>query len=78
MEKFTSTKKIFIIVGIVFFLSALYLVYRSILVKPDINQISVKPTSTYKPKATSLPKPGCYYKQVNCFKAPCEPILVCP
>jgi CARDB len=27
---------------------------------------------------TPTPKPGCYYQQVQCFRAPCNPILVCP
>ncbi len=33
------------------------------------------PGQTYCPKPTPA---GCYYQQVQCFKAPCEPILVCP
>ena len=31
-----------------------------------------------RPTSTSTPAPGCYYQQVECFTAPCEPILVCP
>lgn len=27
---------------------------------------------------TRPPRPGCYYQQVQCFRAPCDPILVCP
>jgi len=27
---------------------------------------------------TPTPAPGCYYKQVECVKAPCPSILVCP
>ncbi len=30
-----------------------------------------------RPTPTPTP-PGCYYQQVQCFKAPCESILVCP
>lgn len=34
---------------------------------------------TYCPRSTPTPTPpGCYYQQVQCFKAPCDPILVCP
>jgi hypothetical protein len=31
-----------------------------------------------KPRPTPSPRPGCYYKQVECIQAPCDPILVCP
>lgn len=24
------------------------------------------------------PTPGCYYQQVQCIRAPCDPVLVCP
>lgn len=27
---------------------------------------------------TPTPPPGCYYQEVQCFQAPCPPILVCP
>lgn len=27
---------------------------------------------------SSSPTPGCFYQQVECFTAPCDPILVCP
>ena len=30
-----------------------------------------------KPSSTPLPS-GCYYQEVQCIQAPCEPILVCP
>lgn len=30
------------------------------------------------PTTTPKPSPGCYYQQVQCFKEPCPPILVCP
>ncbi len=32
------------------------------------------------PSLTPTPTPpvGCYYKQVQCFQAPCPPILICP
>ncbi len=38
-----------------------------------------QPTLTPKPveTPTPTPPPNCYYKQVTCFKAPCDPILVC-
>lgn len=39
-------------------------------------------TPTWRPmvttKPTPSPKKGCYYQQVQCIKAPCEKILVCP
>ena len=31
-----------------------------------------------KPSPKPTPPPGCYYQQVQCFRAPCDPILVCP
>jgi len=34
------------------------------------------PSIAHRPPIT--PPAGCYYKQVQCNKAPCEPILVCP
>lgn len=34
------------------------------------------PTST-KPISPTVPA-GCYYKQVQCTRAPCDPVLVCP
>ncbi|MFH1244607.1 MAG: hypothetical protein V1487_03525 [bacterium] len=37
-------------------------------------EVCVLPTSSPMPSAP----PGCYYQQVQCFKAPCDPILVCP
>jgi hypothetical protein len=30
------------------------------------------------PTRTPTPRPGCYYKEVQCFMPPCTPILVCP
>jgi len=32
------------------------------------------------PSSTSIPNPprGCYYEEVQCIKAPCNPVLVCP
>ena len=30
------------------------------------------------PRGTPTPPPGCYYQQIQCIKAPCNPILVCP
>jgi len=30
------------------------------------------------PTPTPTPPPGCYYQQVQCIRAPCEPQLVCP
>lgn len=30
------------------------------------------------PKPTPIPPKGCQYKQVQCVKAPCDPILICP
>jgi len=32
------------------------------------------PTKT----ATPTPPPGCFYQEVQCIQAPCEPVLVCP
>jgi len=38
--------------------------------------------SNYVNKNKSLPKQappqGCFYQEVQCFKAPCDPILICP
>lgn len=47
-----------------------------------VNYPPSSPTPT--PSATPLPSPvptppsGCYYQQVQCIQAPCNPILVCP
>lgn len=40
---------------------------------PDTQNCRCLPTVSPKP----IPS-GCYYKQVQCFKAPCYPILFCP
>lgn len=37
-----------------------------------------RPTVTKKPTPTPSPRTGCYYQEVQCIKAPCEKILVCP
>jgi hypothetical protein len=41
---------------------------------------NIKSCSPSKPSPTPSPSipPGCYYQQVTCFQAPCDPILVCP
>jgi hypothetical protein len=31
-----------------------------------------------RPTSAPTPPPGCFYQQVECVKAPCEPVLVCP
>ena len=31
-----------------------------------------------RPTSTPKPPPGCYYQDVQCIKAPCDPVLVCP
>lgn len=38
------------------------------------------PTSTPKntPTITPTPGDGCYFRQVQCVRAPCDPILICP
>lgn len=38
------------------------------------NNTCIKPTAT----PTPTPPPGCFYRQVQCIQAPCNPILVCP
>jgi hypothetical protein len=44
---------------------------RLLCVKSDgSSNCIIKPTPTL--------QPGCYYQQVQCFQAPCPPILVCP
>jgi len=43
-------------------------------IKPSVTP--PKPKVTTKP--TGSPQPGCYYQAVQCIKAPCEKILVCP
>lgn len=35
-------------------------------------------TPTITPSPTPTPPSGCHYQQVQCFQAPCDPILVCP
>ncbi len=44
--------------------------------------LTPEPSSTEKPVETPArfsPAPsGCYYKQVQCFQAPCSPVLICP
>lgn len=30
------------------------------------------------PTPSATPPPGCLYRQVQCFRAPCPPVLVCP
>lgn len=46
---------------------------------PDASGIcrSNNPYPTFTPTPTPIP-PGCYYRQVTCIQAPCNPILVCP
>lgn len=41
-------------------------------------RICPTPTPTPKPTATPTPPVGCYYQDVQCIKAPCNPVLVCP
>ena len=49
--------------------------YRSMLVPTDINLVSSDIASTQKLVTDSS---GCYYQQVQCVQAPCEPVRVCP
>jgi len=37
-----------------------------------------EPAEGWCPMPTPTPPPGCYYHQVQCIRAPCEPELVCP
>ncbi len=64
----TNSAKTYLIAGILVALTAAgYFIYRSMLVKPDINIIG----------SPSLPI-GCYYKTTQCLKKPCRQIRVCP
>lgn len=49
-------------------------VYRSLLAPSDINLVA----TDLKIRPGTTTESGCFYKQVKCFQAPCEPILVCP
>ncbi|MBP9702970.1 hypothetical protein KBD69_04760 [Candidatus Woesebacteria bacterium] len=56
-------------------------VMRSMAVPSDINLVEStgKTTSATDPRVTRIiDEKGCYYQTVQCVKAPCEPILVCP
>ncbi|MCC6934751.1 MAG: hypothetical protein IT406_03650 [Candidatus Yanofskybacteria bacterium] len=37
-----------------------------------------EPVEGWCPGTTPTPPPGCYYQQVQCIRAPCDPVLVCP
>ncbi|MCC6404904.1 MAG: hypothetical protein IT405_00770 [Candidatus Yanofskybacteria bacterium] len=37
-----------------------------------------EPVEGWCPVTTPTPPPGCYYQQVQCIQAPCNPVLVCP
>lgn len=54
---------------VVIVLSLSWLIYRSMLTPTGINEVASK---------IKIDSNGCYYKQVQCVTAPCEPILVCP
>lgn len=63
-----NSAKTYLIAGILVALTVVgYFIYRSMLVKPDINIIG----------SPSLPI-GCYYKTTQCLKKPCRQIRVCP
>ncbi len=69
-QKMSGTLKriLFPLVALVV-VSLSWLVYRSILKPTGINEVALM---------TKIDSSGCYYKQVQCVKAPCEPVLVCP
>ena len=39
---------------------------------------SIPGCKTLIPTPTSVPPPGCFYQQVQCVQAPCNPVLICP
>lgn len=45
--------------------------YQSQMTTPEVNLVAVG-------KPTPIDENGCYLKEVQCVKAPCEPIKVCP
>jgi hypothetical protein len=60
-----------------------YFVYRSLLTPTDINMIAQGGTGWHTQEGTKItkdgkvPPVGCYYMQVQCAQAPCDPILIC-
>lgn len=46
---------------------------------PDLVPLPpVSPQATVTPPPRPAPPTGCYYQQVQCIRAPCDPVLVCP
>lgn len=43
--------------------------------EPVISPTKISPTKSV---LSPTPPPGCFYKQVQCVQAPCNPLLVCP
>lgn len=70
--KSNNLRKYLLPLIVVVVLSLAWLIYRSILIPSGINLVSTNPD--FQMTAPT----GCYYKKVQCVKAPCEPILVCP
>jgi hypothetical protein len=54
-----------------------YFVYSSLLSPIDVNEVSTSDTTDRFSVDNITPPPGCTYQQVQCIKAPCDPILVC-
>ena len=53
---------------------ALLIITAGLLVSFFTALLLVRPSVSTQPPAP----PGCYYQQVQCVQAPCEPVLVCP
>lgn len=70
---FTKWSKFFTFIAILG--AIVWVTYRSMLVPTNINLVSSDIASTQKLVTDAS---GCYYQQVQCVQAPCEPIKVCP
>lgn len=78
--KKTFFRRLFSIFILIFVISLSWVGYRALLTPTDINLVGnhrgPAPGEIDKMSLREAPA-GCYYKQVQCIQAPCEPILIC-